>query len=698
MMLGEVVPGGVGTGLYGMLVFAILAVFIAGLMVGRTPEYLGKRIGAPEMKLVMLDILAMPVVVLGFSRASPSCSTRPAVSSSIPGRTASEILYAYTSAGNNNGSAFGGLTANTDCFNTTLGLAMLVGRFLLIVLVLALAGALARKKPVPAVRRHVPDRTPTLRRPARRRDPRRRRPDLLPGARARADRGAPAAVTEDRQPPCSSPRSSERAALDAPSGSSTRATSPRNPVMFVVEVGSVVMTAPLRQGLRRRRPPRRTSSRSDRGLALVHGALRELRRGDGRGPRQGPGRDAAQDARRDARAQAARTTARSSRCRASQLVAGDLVVVEAGRPDPRRRRGRRGHRVGRRVGDHRRVGARDPRAGGDRSASPAARACSPTGSSCASRANPGETFLDRMIAPRRGRRAPARRRTRSRSTSCSPGSRSSSCRRRHAPAVRALLGRRASRSIVLVALLVCLIPTTIGALLSAIGIAGMDRLVQRNVLAISGRAVEAAGDCDVLLLDKTGTITLGNRQATELPPRAGRDRRRSSPTPRSSRPSPTRRPRGARSWCSRRSGSASASASSHGADARPVHGADPDERRRHRTAARSARAPPTRSRALGRASTAAPFPPELERRRRRRSRTPAARRSSSPRTAARARRRPPQGRRQGGHRASASTSCARMGIRTVMITGDNPLTARRSPPRRASTTSSPRRRPRTRWR
>ena len=117
-------------------------------------------------------------------------------------------------------------------------------------------------------------------------------------------------------------------------------------------------------------------------------------------------------------------------------------------------------------------------------------------------------------------------------------------------------------TIVLVALLVCLIPTTIGALLSAIGIAGMDRLVRRNVLALSGRAVEAAGDCSTLLLDKTGTITLGNRQAAEFLPVTGRDGAQSSPTPPSSRASPTRRPRDARSSCSRRSALRSGNASS----------------------------------------------------------------------------------------------------------------------------------------
>jgi K+-transporting ATPase ATPase A chain len=160
MMLGEVSPGGVGAGLYGMLVFAILAVFIAGLMVGRTPEYLGKKIQAPEMKLVVLYILAVPVLVLGFTGASVLMDT---ASSSIlnPGpHGLTEVVYAFTSASNNNGSAFGGLTGNTDWYNTTLGLAMLAGRFLLIVPLLAIAGSLARKHPVPASAGTFPTDTP----------------------------------------------------------------------------------------------------------------------------------------------------------------------------------------------------------------------------------------------------------------------------------------------------------------------------------------------------------------------------------------------------------------------------------------------------------------------------------------------------------------------------------------------------------
>jgi potassium-transporting ATPase potassium-binding subunit len=150
MQFGEVVFGGVGSGLYGMIVFAIIAVFIAGLMVGRTPEYLGKKIEPYEMKMASLLILIMPIVVLGFTAIA--VVTEAGTSSRLnPGAHGfSEILYAYSSQGNNNGSAFAGLNANTFFYNTTGGLAMLISRFWLAVPTLALAGALARKKVVPA--------------------------------------------------------------------------------------------------------------------------------------------------------------------------------------------------------------------------------------------------------------------------------------------------------------------------------------------------------------------------------------------------------------------------------------------------------------------------------------------------------------------------------------------------------------------
>jgi potassium-transporting ATPase potassium-binding subunit len=159
MMLGEVSPGGVGVGLNGLLMMAILSVFIAGLMVGRTPEFLGKKIQATEMKLVVLYILAMPLAMLGLAAASVLLDS--ALTTNNPGAHGlSEILYAFASASNNNGSAFAGLTASTQWYDTTLGLAMLVGRFFLIVPVLAIAGSLARKQPAPATAGTFPTHTP----------------------------------------------------------------------------------------------------------------------------------------------------------------------------------------------------------------------------------------------------------------------------------------------------------------------------------------------------------------------------------------------------------------------------------------------------------------------------------------------------------------------------------------------------------
>ncbi|MFJ8493125.1 potassium-transporting ATPase subunit KdpA [Streptomyces sp. NPDC094038] len=150
MMLGEIAPGGTGSGLYGILIMAIIAVFIAGLMVGRTPEYLGKKIGAREIKLSAIYILITPALALVFTAASMALPTPPHSMLNPGAHGFSEVLYAFTSAANNNGSAFAGLNANTDWYNTMTGLAMLFGRFLPMVFVLALAGSLAEQKPVPA--------------------------------------------------------------------------------------------------------------------------------------------------------------------------------------------------------------------------------------------------------------------------------------------------------------------------------------------------------------------------------------------------------------------------------------------------------------------------------------------------------------------------------------------------------------------
>ncbi len=165
MMLGEIAPGGVGSGLYGMLVLAVIAVFVGGLLVGRTPEYLGKKIGPTQIKLASLYILVTPTLVLAgtaLSFAIPGIRD-DVESTSIwnPGvHGLGEVLYAFTSAANNNGSAFAGLTANTPWLNTALGVAMLLGRFIPIVLVLALAGSLAAQKSVPSTMGTLPTHRP----------------------------------------------------------------------------------------------------------------------------------------------------------------------------------------------------------------------------------------------------------------------------------------------------------------------------------------------------------------------------------------------------------------------------------------------------------------------------------------------------------------------------------------------------------
>lgn len=163
ILLGEVIFGGVGAGLYGVLVFVVLSVFIAGLMVGRTPEYLGKKIEAFDIKMAMLAVLVLPLSILGFtavSAISPSFGTSSLSNTGPHGL--SEILYAFTSGTGNNGSAFAGLNANTLWYNTTIGIATLVGRFCVIIPMLAIAGNLARKKLVPASPGTFPVSTPTF--------------------------------------------------------------------------------------------------------------------------------------------------------------------------------------------------------------------------------------------------------------------------------------------------------------------------------------------------------------------------------------------------------------------------------------------------------------------------------------------------------------------------------------------------------
>ncbi|MGW5669213.1 potassium-transporting ATPase subunit KdpA [Micromonospora sp. NPDC003776] len=159
MMLGEVAPGGVGSGLYGLLILAVITVFVAGLMVGRTPEYVGKKISAREVKLASMYFLVTPALVLAGTAAAFATGNNSTALNVGP-HGLSEVLYAFTSASNNNGSAFAGITVNTPWWNTALGLCMLLGRFLPIIFVLALAGSLARQQPTPASAGTLPTHRP----------------------------------------------------------------------------------------------------------------------------------------------------------------------------------------------------------------------------------------------------------------------------------------------------------------------------------------------------------------------------------------------------------------------------------------------------------------------------------------------------------------------------------------------------------
>ena len=184
MMMGEVVPGGVGAGLYGILILAVITVFVGGLMVGRTPEYIGKKIRPTEMKYAALYILTMPTLVLVFAGLSLAFKVPRAAILNPGPHGLTEIMYAYTSMANNNGSAFAGLGTTATWYQVTGGIVMLFGRFMPMIFALGLAGSLARQQTVPASVGTMPTRQAAVRRHGHRRDPHHRRPDLLPGARA----------------------------------------------------------------------------------------------------------------------------------------------------------------------------------------------------------------------------------------------------------------------------------------------------------------------------------------------------------------------------------------------------------------------------------------------------------------------------------------------------------------------------------
>ena len=410
IQLGEVIFGGVGAGLYGMLVFVVLAVFIAGLMVGRTPEYLGKKIESREMKLAMLYILIFPLLILGLRRLGRGApSTEPRRSNNAGPHGLSEILYAYTSGAGNNGSAFAGLNANTPWWNITPGPGDARRPLPDDRPALAIAGAMVGKKTVPPGPGTFPTNGRALHRPAGRVVAHRRRAHLLPRAVARPHRRALRRPGTERSSShgCHHPSSCRSSTRHPPAGGLATASAscrPRhvakNPVMFVVEVGSVLTTVLLVRdlGAAHRRPRRCGSPALVIALALVHRPLRQLRRGGGRGPRQGPGRLAAQDAQGRSTRAGSWSTGGRRRSPPPRLRKGDTVVVEAGQFIPGDGEIIEGIAS---VDESAITGESAPvirESGGDRAAVTGGTKVLSDRIVVRITANPGESFLDRMIA------------------------------------------------------------------------------------------------------------------------------------------------------------------------------------------------------------------------------------------------------------------------------------------------------------
>ena len=270
IMLGEVIFGGVGSGLYGMLIFVVLAVFIAGLMVGRTPEYLGKKIESYDVKMTMLYVLIFPLIILTLTAIfvlSPTIGLSSLNNQGPHGLT--EILYAYTSGAGNNGSAFAGLNANTWWYNVALGWDMLLGRLFMMIPVLALAGNLAQKKSVPPSPGTFPVKRRLVHRSVDRRNSDSWRAHVLPGTEPGPHSGAPGAQgrtaflnrirANTKRTDMASKTSLWNTEIMATALlDSVRKLDPRgmvkNPVMFVVEVGSVLTTALLIDNMVHHRP------------------------------------------------------------------------------------------------------------------------------------------------------------------------------------------------------------------------------------------------------------------------------------------------------------------------------------------------------------------------------------------------------------------------------------------------------------
>ena len=541
MMLGEVTPGGAGSGLYTILIYAIIAVFIGGLMIGRTPEYLGKKIQAKEVKLAGLGALVMPLIVLIFTAIAVSIHAGRAGPLNAGPHGFTEILYALTSQGNNNGSAFGGLTGNTSFYNVIGAIDMLLGRYGIMIPALALGGVLAAK-PV------VAEGLGTFRTdnsmfvgltigviiiiggltffPALALGP---IVEQLSHGSSSNDQPRKALLmtmttTQPEQPgPASAPHgvAESRSLFDGPIlrqalvDSFTKlnpAVQIRNPVMFVVLVGSVVTFFEAIA-----HPSVFTWSITIWLFLTVIFANFAEAMAEGRGKAQA---DTLRKMRSETEARRLRPDGTEELVPAAELNKGDIVVCEANDLIPSDGEIVEGIAS---VDESAITGESAPvirESGGDRSAVTGGTRVLSDRIVVRITAERGQTFLDRMITLVEG------------------------ANRQKTPneiALTILLAvltiifipvvvsleafgiyaGTAVSVVILVALLVCLIPTTIGALLSAIGIAGMDRLVQNNVLAMSGRAVEAAGDVQTLLLDKTGTITMGNRMASGFFPVGG---------------------------------------------------------------------------------------------------------------------------------------------------------------------------------
>ena len=503
-------------------------------MVGRTPEFLGKKIERREVQFAILGVLVTPVL----------CLVPTAIAALIPAGLAtlgnsgphgfSEILYAFTSTNANNGSAFAGLGPNTF-YNVTTGVNMLFGRFAVIVPALALGGSLAGKKAVAQSVGTFTTNSRDLRRAAAWRDRHRRRADLRSGRRARTNRRTPADSSRKDVLMLSSRRIERRPKARAlfdreivlrAVADSFKKLDPRwmmrNPVMFIVEVSALVTSIFWLRDLL----AHASQSGFDLAIALwlwftVLFANFAEAVAEGRGKAQA---DFLRRTKSD-------TTARRWNngvlvtVASTELRKGDVVEVAVGEIIPGDGEVVQGAAM---VDESAITGESAPvvrEAGGDRSSVTGGTRVLSDVIQIKITANPGETFLDRMIDLVEGAQ---RQKT---PNEIALSILLSGLTIVFLVAVATLLpyslyaGARQTLP-VLIALLVCLIPTTIGGLLSAIGIAGMDRVMQRNVLATSGRAVEAAGDVDTLLLDKTGTITLGNRQATEIVAASGIGRTR----------------------------------------------------------------------------------------------------------------------------------------------------------------------------